>query len=185
MATRVPGRIGEVAPVGAHPEGTTNLVLVIGRPADAGGRVWLGAPARVPDGATGWIPRDAVGGTSPSTRSSWWIACGARTLTCGGRDVMIRRPSAWARAPRRPAGEFYVRNAHPVPLPRVRARRVRHQRAVADPHRLAGGRVRGHPRHGPARAAAGAGVHGCIRLRNADILRLDRLMPVGTPLTIV
>jgi len=26
--------------------------------------------------------------------------------------------------------------------------------------------------------------HGCIRLRNADILRLARLMPVGTPLTI-
>jgi lipoprotein-anchoring transpeptidase ErfK/SrfK len=26
--------------------------------------------------------------------------------------------------------------------------------------------------------------HGCIRMRNADILRLGRLMPVGTPLTI-
>ena len=26
--------------------------------------------------------------------------------------------------------------------------------------------------------------HGCIRMRNADILRLARLMPVGTPLTI-
>jgi lipoprotein-anchoring transpeptidase ErfK/SrfK len=26
--------------------------------------------------------------------------------------------------------------------------------------------------------------HGCIRLRNGDILRLDRLMPVGTPVTI-
>jgi lipoprotein-anchoring transpeptidase ErfK/SrfK len=26
--------------------------------------------------------------------------------------------------------------------------------------------------------------HGCIRLRNADILRLGRLMPVGTPISI-
>jgi lipoprotein-anchoring transpeptidase ErfK/SrfK len=26
--------------------------------------------------------------------------------------------------------------------------------------------------------------HGCVRVRNADILRLARLMPVGTPLTI-
>ena len=26
--------------------------------------------------------------------------------------------------------------------------------------------------------------HGCIRLRNADILRLARLLPVGTPLEI-
>jgi lipoprotein-anchoring transpeptidase ErfK/SrfK len=26
--------------------------------------------------------------------------------------------------------------------------------------------------------------HGCVRLRNPDILRLERLMPVGTPVTI-
>ena len=26
--------------------------------------------------------------------------------------------------------------------------------------------------------------HGCVRLRNADIVRLARLMPLGTPLTI-
>ena len=26
--------------------------------------------------------------------------------------------------------------------------------------------------------------HGCVRVRNADIRRLARLMPVGTPLTI-
>jgi lipoprotein-anchoring transpeptidase ErfK/SrfK len=26
--------------------------------------------------------------------------------------------------------------------------------------------------------------HGCIRMRNADIVRLARLMPMGTPLTI-
>jgi lipoprotein-anchoring transpeptidase ErfK/SrfK len=26
--------------------------------------------------------------------------------------------------------------------------------------------------------------HGCIRLRNADIVRLARLLPVGSPLTV-
>jgi len=26
--------------------------------------------------------------------------------------------------------------------------------------------------------------HGCIRLRNKDLLRLNRLLPVGTPITI-
>jgi lipoprotein-anchoring transpeptidase ErfK/SrfK len=26
--------------------------------------------------------------------------------------------------------------------------------------------------------------HGCIRMRNDDIVRLARLMPIGTPLTI-
>jgi len=26
--------------------------------------------------------------------------------------------------------------------------------------------------------------HGCVRMRNLDILKLSRMMPVGTPLTI-
>jgi lipoprotein-anchoring transpeptidase ErfK/SrfK len=26
--------------------------------------------------------------------------------------------------------------------------------------------------------------HGCVRMRNADILKLEKLMPVGTPLTV-
>jgi lipoprotein-anchoring transpeptidase ErfK/SrfK len=26
--------------------------------------------------------------------------------------------------------------------------------------------------------------HGCVRLRNADILKLAKLMPVGTPVTV-
>jgi lipoprotein-anchoring transpeptidase ErfK/SrfK len=30
----------------------------------------------------------------------------------------------------------------------------------------------------------GAISHGCIRMRNADILRLAALMPVGTPITV-
>ncbi len=40
--------------------------------------------------------------------------------------------------------------------------------------------------HGTNRPALIPGriSHGCIRLRNDDILRLDRLMPPGTPLTI-
>jgi hypothetical protein len=32
---------------------------------------------------------------------------------------------------------------------------------------------------GPGRVS-----HGCVRLRNEDIVRLSRLMPVGTPVTI-
>jgi lipoprotein-anchoring transpeptidase ErfK/SrfK len=40
--------------------------------------------------------------------------------------------------------------------------------------------------HGTNRPALipGRVSHGCIDLRNADLLRLARLMPVGTPLTI-
>jgi lipoprotein-anchoring transpeptidase ErfK/SrfK len=40
--------------------------------------------------------------------------------------------------------------------------------------------------HGTSRPdlVPGRVSHGCIRLRNRDILRLARLMPVGTPITI-
>jgi lipoprotein-anchoring transpeptidase ErfK/SrfK len=27
--------------------------------------------------------------------------------------------------------------------------------------------------------------HGCIRMKNGDILRLARLMPIGTPVTVL
>ena len=47
----------------------------------------------------------------------------------------------------------------------------------------AGGYVGIHGTNAPA-LIPGRISHGCIRLRNPDILRLGRLMPVGTPLTI-
>jgi lipoprotein-anchoring transpeptidase ErfK/SrfK len=46
-----------------------------------------------------------------------------------------------------------------------------------------GGFVGIHGTDDPA-AIPGRVSHGCIRLRNPDIRRLDRLMPVGTPITI-
>ena len=72
---------------------------------------------------------------------------------------------------------------HPLPESVLRAGRVRHERAVvAD--RLAGRRLRRHPRDGSARPHPGPCSHGCIRLRNADIVALARLMPVGTPIEV-
>jgi hypothetical protein len=59
-----------------------------------------------------------------------------------------------------------------------------HQRALGGADRLARGRVRRDPRNGPAGSSPGRVSHGCIRMRNGDILRLSRLMPVGTPITI-
>ena len=52
-------------------------------------------------------------------------------------------------------------------------------------HRLAWRRLRRDPRHEPAELLPGRVSHGCIRLRNEDVLRLAALMPLGTPVTIV
>jgi lipoprotein-anchoring transpeptidase ErfK/SrfK len=47
----------------------------------------------------------------------------------------------------------------------------------------AGGFIGIHGTNQPA-ILPGRVSHGCIRMRNRDILRLSRRMPVGTPLTI-
>ena len=44
------------------PEGTANVVLVIGRASDARGRLWVRVRLPVlPNGTTGWVPRRALG----------------------------------------------------------------------------------------------------------------------------
>jgi hypothetical protein len=49
---------------------------------------------------------------------------------------------------------------------------------------LTGGRILWHSEDERARAHSGAGLAGCIRLRNEDVLQLARQLPIGTPLTI-
>ena len=60
----------------------------------------------------------------------------------------------------------------------VRAPQVRPALLVVP----AGGFVRIHGTDQPEFPSARVS-HGCIRMRHADILRLARLMPVGTPVT--
>jgi lipoprotein-anchoring transpeptidase ErfK/SrfK len=178
-----------VAPVEERtPEGTTNLVLVIGRTTDAAGRVWLRArlPA-LPAGATGWIPRDAAGGyVSVDTRLVVDRATQTLTLTRGGRVVMTAPVGVGTPGAPTPAGEFYVRNRltryrSPAYGPIAFGTSARSPTLTDWP---AGGFIGIHGTDQP-QILPGRVSHGCIRLRNGDILRLARLMPVGTPLTIV
>lgn len=170
------------------PEGTTNLVLVTGRATDAEGLAWVRArlPAP-PGGATGWIPRDAVGGyMSVDTRLAVDRAAQTLTLTRGGRIVMTAPVGVGTAAAPTPAGEFYVRNRltryrSPAYGPIAFGTSARSPTLTDWP---AGGFIGIHGTDQP-RILPGRVSHGCIRLRNGDILRLAGLMPVGTPLTIV
>ena len=84
-----------------------------------------------------------------------------------------------------PPGEFYVRNK----LTRYRSPAygpVAFGTSAQSPTLTdwpAGGFVGIHGTDRPD-LLPGRVSHGCIRMRNADILRLERLMPVRTPLTI-
>ena len=177
-----------LAPVTARtPEGTENIVLVLGRATGSDGRVWIHARLPVlPTGRTGWVPRAALGGYGTvTTRLVVDLERLTATLLRAGRPV-LRVPVGVGQDPwPTPRGEFYVRNRltryrSPVYGPIAFGTSARSETLTDWP---AGGFVGIHGTDRPD-LLPGRVSHGCIRMRNEDILALDRRMPVGTPLTI-
>ncbi len=169
------------------PEETENLVLVEGRERDADGGPWVRARLPVlPNGTTGWVPRAALGGLQVvRTHLVVDLSDLRATLLRDGRSV-LRAPVGVgpADAPT-PTGRFYVRNrltrfASPAYGPVAFGTSARSATLTDWP---AGGYVGIHGTDRPD-LLPGRVSHGCIRMRNADVLRLERLMPVGTPLTV-
>lgn len=169
------------------PEGTSNIVLVLGSRVDKGGVLWI--RVRLPvlgEPNTGWVPRKALGGYGTVTTHLVVDLHSLRaTLSRGGRpifraDVGIGKAS-WPT----PRGKFYVRNkltdfASPMYGPVAFGTSARSSVLTDWP---AGGYVGIHGTDQPD-LLPGRVSHGCIRMRNEDILRLAKLMPVGTPITI-
>jgi len=174
-----------VARVAARtPEDTTNLVLALSRVKDGGGRLWV--RARLTAGATGWVRRSALGGYGVvRTRLVVDRRALRATLFRDGRPVFRAPVGIGTSGAPTPPGEFYVRNK----LTDYRSAfygPVAFGTSARSPTLTdwpAGGFVGIHGTDQPS-LVPGRVSHGCIRLRNADILRLARLMPVGTPLTI-
>ena len=170
------------------PEGTTNIVLAVGRARDARGRLWVRVRLSVlPNGSTGWVPRSALGGyVEVRTRLVVNRARLTATLLRDGRPIFHARVGVGVPASPTPSGDFYVRNkltnfdnAFYGPVAFGTSGR---SPVLTD---WPGGGFIGihgtnHPELLPGRVS-----HGCIRLRNEDILDLARLMTVGTPVTIV
>lgn len=168
------------------PEGTTNLVLTLeGRRTKRG--VWIKVRLPVlPANRTGWVPRKAL--------SDWKevrtrLVVDRRRLTA----TLYRRGKPVFRAPigvgqahwPTPRGEFFIRNqlygfGNPVYGPIAFGTSARSAVLTDWP---GGGYIGIHGTNQPS-ILPGRVSHGCIRLKNAHILRLARLMPVGTPLTI-
>jgi lipoprotein-anchoring transpeptidase ErfK/SrfK len=165
------------------PEGTNNLVLAL----ESRGpwvRVRL---AVLPNGTTGWIRRSALG----PYRGVWTrlvVNRQRRTAT------LLRRGKAVFRAPvgvgrsylPTPRGEFYVRMKltgfdDPAYGPIAFGTSGRAPNLTGWP---GGGYIGIHGTNRPE-LLPGAVSHGCIRVRNGDIVRLARLMPVGTPVTVI
>jgi hypothetical protein len=171
------------------PVGTDDLLLVLARTTDAAGNGWLQVrlPVR-PNGTTGWVPESALGELQPVQT---WLKIDTRhfvaKLVKAGR-VIWHAPVGVGRSywPT-PKGQFFIRaelrgygsrGAFYGPVAFITSAT---SDALTD---WPGGGIVGV--HGTSLPGLIPGQisHGCVRVRNADILRLARLMPVGTPLTI-
>jgi L,D-transpeptidase catalytic domain len=185
-------RPAATAPVAARlrtrtPEGTSNIVIALSRRLGPRGRLWVRVRLPVlPNGTTGWVPRGALGGYSAvNTR----LVVDRRRLTATllrAGHAVLRAPIGIGRAGSpTPAGEFYVRN-------RIKRYRSPFYGPIAFGTSARSPRFTGWPGggfigiHGTDRPdlIPGRVSHGCIRMRNRDVLRLARLMPWGTPITI-
>ncbi len=169
------------------PEATTNIVLPLARRRDARGDLWIRVrlPA-LPNGLTGWVPRAALG-TYGTVRTRVAVDLARRRLTLlrDGRVVLRVPVGVGAPGAPTPRGQFVVRNR----LTRFSSK-FYGPIALGTSARSAtltdwpgGGYVGIHGTDRPD-LIPGAVSHGCIRLRNADIVRLARELPIGTPLTI-
>jgi hypothetical protein len=169
------------------PERTTNIVRVLGRSRDPQGTIWMRVRApSLPDNVEGWVRRTALGGyTLVDTRLVVDLDAHRATLYEDGEPVFeapigIGKPESPT-----PRGEFYVRNVltsyrSPFYGPIAFGTSARSPVLTDWP---AGGFVGIHGTSRPE-LLPGEVSHGCIRMRNNDILRLAELMPVGTPITI-
>jgi lipoprotein-anchoring transpeptidase ErfK/SrfK len=167
-------------------EGTTNIVLVVGeRRGRDGSWVHIRLPV-LPNNQTAWVPRRALGGyefvhTHLVVDRSRLVA----TLFRDGRKVFSASVGIGKAQSPTPGGEFYVRDrlrgfGDPFYGPVAFGTSARSAVLTDWPD---GGFVGIHGTNEPG-LLPGRVSHGCIRLRNADILRLSKLMPVGTPVTI-
>jgi L,D-transpeptidase catalytic domain len=167
-------------------EGTSNLVLIAGRRHNQG-RLWLRVRLPIPPNETlGWVRRTALGGYQfVHTHLVVDLRQLSATLYRDGRKVFSAPVGVGKSYWPTPKGDFYIRNkltryASPFYGPIAFGTSARSDVLTDWPN---GGFVGIHGTSQPE-LIPGRVSHGCIRLRNPDILRLARLMRVGTPLTI-
>ena len=171
----------------ATPEGESNLVTVLERRRDKALTEWARVRlAHLPNGTTGWVPRAALGELHV-VRSRLVIDRHRllATLYRDGRRVFRARIGVGEQRYPTPAGEFYVRVrllgfGDPFYGPVAFGTSARSEWLTDWP---GGGFIGIHGTDRPE-LLPGRISHGCVRLRNADIVRLARLLPLGTPVTI-
>jgi len=153
-----------------------------------GGRTWVRVrlPMR-PNGRTGWVPRSELG---PLRVVQTMLRVDRKTLRAtlflDGRTIWSSRIGVGQASTPTPAGRFWIRSrlrglaSNPIYGPYAFGTGA--YSVLSD---WPGGGVIGiHGTNQPA-LIPGRPSHGCIRVPNAAITRLWRLMPIGTPVEIL
>ena len=167
--------------------GAPEVYLALAEADGTDGRRWVRVRIpRRPNGQTGWVPREALGryrilNTSLEVdRSKLRV-----TLFRDGRRVMRFPVGVGARSTPTPGGHFWIREKLRYKRDPMYGDRALGTSAYAP--RLEnwplGGVIGMHGTSYPE-LIPGRPSHGCIRIRNRDIARLFRAVPVGTPLRI-
>jgi lipoprotein-anchoring transpeptidase ErfK/SrfK len=154
---------------------------------DSSGESWVRVRlAILPNGSTGWVPQSALGPYHKiDTRLLVERSRLRLTLFRQGRPVFRARIGIGKPQWPTPAGQFYVREklanfGDPFYGPILFGTSARSSVLTDWP---GGGYIGIHGTSLP-QLLPGRVSHGCIRLNNRDIVRLARLMPIGTLLTV-
>jgi lipoprotein-anchoring transpeptidase ErfK/SrfK len=150
---------------------------------DSRGQVWVKVRLpRRPNGRTGWVRRESLG---PFNTVRTALRVDKRRLQAvlfrRGRKVWTARIGIGAPGSPTPSGVFYIRERLRPPRGSFYGPWAFGTSAYSRLTDWPGGGVVGI--HGTTQPGLipGRPSHGCIRLRNGDISRLARLMPIGTP----
>lgn len=168
-------------------DGTNELVELIAE-TRVGRHDWVDVRTSLrPSGTTGWVPRSAL---SSFHRVDTWLIVDKQSLRANlirdgkvifSAPVGIGKPSTPT-----PSGSFYIRDrlsgfaSGSIYGPLAFGTSARSPVLTDWP----GGAVVGVHGTNEPNLIPGRVSHGCVRMRDADILRLGRLMAVGTPVTI-
>jgi hypothetical protein len=170
------------------PEGTANVVPALSGVVNENGEYWVRVRLpMLPNGRTGWVPRQTLG---PYNEIWTHLVVDRKLFTATlyrkGRAIFTTRIGVGEPYWPTPAGEFYVREritgfSDQIYGPIAFGTNARSNVLTDWP---GGGFIGIHGTNEPE-ILPGRVSHGCIRMPNAAVERLARLMPLGTPVTIL
>jgi lipoprotein-anchoring transpeptidase ErfK/SrfK len=168
-------------------DGTHNIVLVLSQMDVNATQTWYRVRLPIlPNNSTGWVQADALGALFTVNTHLYVDTRHFRaTLKRNGKTVFTSIVGVGRSIWPTPHGQFYIRDKltsfnDPFYGPVAFGTSARSATLTDWP---GGGFVGVHGTNQPS-ILPGRVSHGCIRMPNASILKLARLMPVGTPLTI-